>query len=83
MIYSFTVNQLAETINRVNAGDFSAKVPFKPEKALYPGVMEAETEKGKTSPEIGEEPDFIGGAPNYEKFRGWSPEKVLSWLNID
>lgn len=83
MIYSFTVNQLSETIERVNACDFSAKVPLKPEKALYPGVMEAEMEKGKASPEIVEKPDFIGCAPNYEKFPGWSPEKVLSWLNID
>ena len=28
-------------------------------------------------------PDFIGGAPNYEKFTGWDAEKVLAWLNID
>ena len=30
-----------------------------------------------------EEPDFVGGAPNYDKFEGWSPEEVLVWLNID
>ena len=30
-----------------------------------------------------DEPDFIGGAPNYAKFKGWTPEEVLSWLNID
>lgn len=29
------------------------------------------------------EPDFIGNAPNYDKFKGWSDEKVLVWLNID
>lgn len=30
-----------------------------------------------------DEPDFIGGAPNYDKFPGWDPERVLSWLNVD
>ena len=30
-----------------------------------------------------EEPDFIGGAPNYDKFEGWTTEEVLVWLNID
>lgn len=30
-----------------------------------------------------EEPDFIGNAPNYDKFVGWDTEKVLVWLNID
>ena len=30
-----------------------------------------------------EKPDFIGGAPNYEKYRGVDPEQVLVWLNID
>ena len=30
-----------------------------------------------------EKPDFIGGKPNYDKFRKWSAEEVLVWLNID
>lgn len=30
-----------------------------------------------------DEPDFIGGAPNYDKFAGWEPERVLVWLNVD
>ena len=35
------------------------------------------------------QPDFVGclavagAAPNYDKFKGWPPERVLSWLNID
>lgn len=51
-------------------------------KKIYPGTLEAEKQKSKAtySPEG---PDFIGNAPNYDKFKGWSVEKVLSWLNID
>lgn len=30
-----------------------------------------------------DEPDFVGGAPNYDKFAGWEPERVLAWLNVD
>lgn len=30
-----------------------------------------------------DEPDFVNGAPNYDKFEGWSPEEVLVWLNVD
>lgn len=33
--------------------------------------------------EIDEEPDFIGMAPNYDKFKGWDDEKVRVWLNVD
>ena len=47
----------------------------------YPGVSEAEAEKSKAR--IEEAPDFIGGAPNYDKFTGWECEQVLVWLNID
>lgn len=51
----------------------------------YPGIKEAEEERKRSckrnQPE--EEPDFIGGAPNYDKFEGWSVEEVLCWLNID
>lgn len=54
-------------------------------KVMYPGVNEAEEERKRASkrnqPE--EEPDFIGGAPNYDKFKGWTAEEVLCWLNID
>lgn len=52
-------------------------------KQLYPGVDEAERERTKAMKEESEEPDFIGGKPNYDKFQKWSTEKVLSWLNID
>lgn len=46
---------------------------------LYPCVKEAEAQKGKRRYES----DFIGGAPNYEKFKGWTAEEVLVWLNVD
>ena len=49
-------------------------------KSLYPGVEEAERQRD-IRPE--EEPDFIGGAPNYDKFENWEVERVLAWLNID
>ena len=55
-------------------------------KYLYPGVKEAEKERGKKRYEPDEEPDFVGGVvPNYEKFEklGWDTEKTLVWLNID
>lgn len=56
--------------------------PTKRKKA-YPGTYEAEQQrKVRKSPEP-EEPDFINGAPNYDKFKGWDPERVLAWLNID
>lgn len=51
-------------------------------KKMYPGTMEAEKQKSKATYSPGE-PDFIGNAPNYDKFKGWSAEKVLVWLNID
>lgn len=51
-------------------------------KHLYPGTLEAEKERSKkTYPQ--DEPDFIGNAPNYDKFKGWKCEEVLVWLNID
>lgn len=52
----------------------------------YPGVAEAEKERVRSSKrrrEENEEPDFIGGAPNYEKFKGMTPEEVLVYLNMD
>ena len=30
-----------------------------------------------------EEPDFVAGNPNYNKYIGWSPERTLRFLNID
>ena len=51
-------------------------------KGRYPGIEEAE--KARISQrEEDEEPDFIGNAPNYSKFKGWTPEEVLVFLNID
>ena len=54
---------------------------------LYPGVQDVEAEKNRRAEarakEKDHQPDFIGGAPNYDKFEGWTPEEVLSWLNID
>ena len=50
----------------------------------YPGTEEAERIRAEQNISVDdEEPDFIGGAPNYDKFAGWSPEQVLVWLNID
>ena len=51
-------------------------------KPEYPGTKEAEKQR-KPKYTTNEEPDFIGNAPNYEKFKGWSTEKILVWLNID
>lgn len=50
-------------------------------KKLYPGIEQAEKEKEKKI--LTEQPDFIGGKPNYDKFKGWETEKILVWLNID
>ena len=54
---------------------------------LYPGVQDVEAEKNRRAEARvkgkDHQPDFIGGAPNYDKFDGWSPEEVLAWLNID
>ena len=52
----------------------------------YPGVEEAEKERIRAELKFkysSDEPDFAGGKPNYDKFRGWDTEKVLVWLNID
>ena len=56
---------------------------MKKKKELYPGVDAAEKEKGKKLASFDELPDFIGGKPNYDKFKTWDAEKVLVWLNID
>ena len=52
-------------------------------KPLYPGTREAERERGRKKALDETAPDFIGGAPNYDKFEGYTPEQVLVWLNID
>ena len=46
----------------------------------YPGIEEAERQREVV---VEEEPDMIGLSPNYEKFKGWEPERVLTLLNID
>lgn len=50
-------------------------------KQKYPSTEEAEKERGKKS-YSDDDPDFVCGAPNYDKFEGWTPEQVLAWLNI-
>ena len=55
----------------------------KKNKLLYPGIEQAEKEKSKVKPFDDSKPDFIGTAPNYDKFKSWDPEKVLVFLNID
>lgn len=55
-------------------------------KHQYPGVKEAERQKSLKHYVPDDEPDFIGNAPNYEKFErkyGWDVEKILVWLNVD
>lgn len=52
-------------------------------KKRYPGTEEAEQERKRKRPTFEEKPDWICGAPNYEKFQGMTPEEVLVWLNID
>ena len=51
----------------------------------YPGTEEAERERSRSSrfAPIEEAPDFIAGAPNYDKWPDKTPEEVLVWLNID
>ena len=58
---------------------------MKKKLVLYPGVNAAEKEKGKARQDL---PDFISCTPgrivpNYDKYSGVDPEKVLVWLNID
>jgi len=56
-------------------------------KQMYPGVEEAEKQRCQWSKDWwknqDDEPDFVGGAPNYDKFKGWDVDRVLTWLNID
>lgn len=52
-------------------------------KLKYPNPPQERPRKEQTE----QEPDFIPGTssicPNYEKFKGWTAEEVLIWLNID
>lgn len=49
----------------------------------YPGTKEAEEQRKVKQPITDDEPDFIGNAPNYDKFKGWTAEEVLVWFNMD
>lgn len=55
----------------------------KKRKLTYPGTKEAEQQRSLSTRKQEEEPDWIGNAPNYDKFHGWTPEEVLVHLNID
>lgn len=53
-------------------------------KKLYPGLKEAEEQKSEwRKHKPAEEPDFISGKPNYDKYPYMTPEQVLVMLNID
>ena len=53
-------------------------------KTLYPGVETVERIKNAAATrKLDNAPDFIGNAPNYDKFANWPCEKVLAYLNID
>ncbi len=55
-------------------------------KELYPfaeDVKRGEYTKLSFPSGAEEEPDFIGGKPNYDKFDKWGVEETLVWLNID
>lgn len=58
---------------------------MKKKKELYPCVaeVEAEKQKFKSFDTLNVYSDFIGGKPNYNKFKNWNSENVLAWLNID
>lgn len=53
-------------------------------KNRYPNPPQ---EKPRKEVQLDDEPDFIPGSgtvcPNYEKYKGWTAEEVLVWLNID
>ena len=52
---------------------------------MYPCVEEAEKERSAWKKNVVDDaqPDFIGLAPNYDKFPGWNPEEVMAFLNVD
>lgn len=55
----------------------------------YPGIAEAERERVRAAERAFEKsrekepPDWLGHAPNYDKYPGVPPEQVLVWYNID
>lgn len=59
------------------------KEPKAEDKLIYPGTKEAAQQRSLATGKRKEEPDWIGNAPNYDKFSGWTPKKVLVYLNID
>ena len=64
--------------------DFAANyVRASNKRKTYPGTKEAERERSRQHRIEDEEPDFIAGAPNYDKFPNMTPAEVLAWLNID
>lgn len=56
-------------------------------KLLYPFAQELEDQREQPSrreqSEQDEQPEYIYGKPNYDKYKSWSIEKILSWYNID
>ena len=53
---------------------------------IYPGtdnLAPIKTSEAYSSCEPDKEPDWKGGAPNYDKFKGMPPEEVLVMFNID
>ena len=52
-------------------------------KQLYPGVEMVEELRQKPLAVDDTLPDFIDGKPNYDKYKNWSVEQTLAWLNID
>lgn len=55
----------------------------KKRKHIYPGIKETNQQRSLSPVKQEEEPDWIGNAPNYNKFSGWTPEEVLVFHNID
>jgi len=52
-------------------------------KTKYPGLYEAEQEHKSSCIRKDEEPDWIAGAPNYDKYPGFTAEEILVMFNID
>ena len=48
---------------------------------IYPGLREAERQRSAITAK--EEFDGRGGAQNYGKGEGWTPEEALVWLKMD
>ena len=52
-------------------------------KDIYPNAEDVRKGKYTRAVVADEEPDFIGGAPNWDKFEAWDIDEILVWLNID